>query len=304
MRFKRSARLDTSQIDDQRGRRVRGGGVAAAGAGGGLIAVILLIVTVLGGGEGIEGLEGLGSNGDLGSLLGESVGSSADTPSTLAQDCVTGADANERDDCRIVAVVNSVQTWWENEFQRRGQPYPLARTQFFTGQTVTGCGAASSSSGPFYCPPDEQIFIDLGFFDDLRTRFGASGGPFAQAYIIAHEYGHHVQNLLGVLDQIGGDRQGEDSAAVRSELQADCLAGVWANHAVETGFIEVLTDADIRDGLNAAAAVGDDRIQEQFQGRVNPETWTHGSSRQRQDWFLVGYEFGTLEACDTSSGPI
>jgi predicted metalloprotease len=305
MRFNRRARLDTSQIDDQRGRRVGRGGMAAGGiAGGGLIGIILLVVTVLSGGEGIEGLEGL-TGGDLGSLSGQNVGSTAgDTPSTLAQDCVTGADANERDDCRIVAVVNSVQVWWDAEFKRLGMDYPFAQTQFFTGQTVTGCGAASSASGPFYCPPDQKIFIDLGFYEDLQTRFGATGGPFAQAYIIAHEYGHHVQNVVGILDQIGRDRQGEDSAAVRSELQADCLAGVWANHAVETGFILELTEANIADGLDAAAAVGDDRIQEQFQGRVTPETWTHGSSRQRQDWFLVGYEFGTLDSCDTFSGPI
>lgn len=303
MRFNRRARLDTSQIDDRRGRRVSGRG-AAVGAGGGLVAVILLVVTLLGGEGGIEGLEGLG-NGDLGSLLGEGVGTSAeDEPSTLAADCQTGADANEREDCRIVAVVNSVQAWWVGEFDRLGLDYPLAQTQFFSGQTVTGCGAASSSSGPFYCPPDEKIFIDLGFYEDLRTRFGATGGPFAQAYIIAHEYGHHVQQQLGVLDQIGGDRQGEESAAVRSELQADCLAGVWANHAVGTGFILELTEANIADGLDGAAAVGDDRIQEQFQGRVTPETWTHGSSAQRQDWFLVGYEFGTIDACDTFTGPL
>jgi hypothetical protein len=300
--FNRRARLDTSQIDDQRGRRIRRGGVAVgAGAGGGIVALILVLVAVLGGGE---GLDGLGSS-DLDTLLGQSVGTTAEElPSTLAQDCVTGQDANERDDCRIVAVVNSVQLWWDEEFGRRGLPYPFAQTQFFTDQTVTACGAASSASGPFYCPADQKIYIDLGFFDDLRTRFGATGGPFAQAYIIAHEYGHHVQNQLGVLGRIGVDRQGEDSAAVRSELQADCLAGVWAHHVVETGFLVPLTEAEIADALDAAATVGDDRIQEQFQGEVKPETWTHGSSRQRQDWFLVGYEFGTLESCDTFGGPI
>ena len=304
MRFNRRARLDTGQIDDQRGRRVRRGGVAAAGAGGGIIAIIVLLVTVLGGGEGLEGLDSTGSDG-LGGLLGEGAGTtSGGAASTLDEDCVTGADANEREDCRIVAVVNSVQAWWDAEFARIGLDYPFAQTQFFTDETVTACGAASSASGPFYCPGDEKIYIDLGFFDDLRTRFGATGGPFAQAYIIAHEYGHHVQQQAGTLARASQDRQGEDSGAVRVELQADCLAGVWAHHAVETGFIVELTEENIADGLNAAAAVGDDRIQERFQGRVTPETWTHGSSAQRQDWFLAGYEFGTLEACDTFSTDI
>jgi len=195
--------------------------------------------------------------------------------------------------------------------QRRGSscafggPYDSTRRRSTIDATVALAGTgASSAVSLFYCPPDQKAYIDLGFFNDLRTRLGATGGPFAQAYIIAHEYGHHVQRLLGILDSIGSDRAGSESAAVRSELQADCLAGVWAHHAVDTGFIEELSDEAIADALNAAAAVGDDRIQTQTQGRVTPESWTHGSSEQRQRWFLEGYRSGLVSRCDTSSPTI
>jgi uncharacterized protein len=177
-------------------------------------------------------------------------------------------------------------------------------TVFFTDQVQTGCGFASAQVGPFYCPVNKLVYIDLGFFDDLQAQFGVQDEAFVEAYVIAHEYGHHVQNLLGTLERARGDQQGPESAAVRTELQADCYAGVWAANAVETGLVEELTQADINAGLDAAAAIGDDRIQERTQGQVNPETWTHGSSEQRRRWFSRGYEQGRPAVCDTFTGSI
>jgi uncharacterized protein len=296
MRFRKGSKLDTGQVTDVRGRRM-GGGLAMGGGGLGLVGVIVfLLFTLLSGGEG-----GLG--GQLSPLEDQRVGR-GDTPSEVSTECQTGEDANTRQDCRIVGVVNSAQKFWNGVFERSGRRYPYADTVFFTDQVQTGCGFASSDVGPFYCPSDQQVYVDLGFFDELQSRFGAGGAPFAQAYVIAHEYGHHVQNQLGVLESIRGDRQGPESRAVRSELQADCYAGVWAANAVSTGLIEELTQADINEGIDAASAIGDDRIQEQTQGQVSPETWTHGSSEQRRRWFSRGYENGKPAACDTFSGAI
>ena len=295
MRFRPGARLDPGQVTDVRGRRMGGGGLALGGGGLGVVGIVIyLLVTLLGGGNAL---------GQLAPLDGQQVGR-GDTPGEVSSACRTGADANRREDCRVVAVVNSVQKFWAGVFERSGRRYPYVDTVFFTDQVDTGCGVASSQVGPFYCPRDQLVYIDLGFFDELQSRFGTGSAPFTQAYVIAHEYGHHVQNQLGVLDSIGGDRQGPESKAVRSELQADCYAGVWAAHAVETGLIEQLTQADINDGLDTAAAIGDDRIQAQTQGQVNPETWTHGSSEQRRRWFSRGYEQGRPAACDTFSGSI
>ena len=247
-----------------------GVGSVAAG-GGGIVGLIVLVITLLSGGDGGSGLPSELQFGREGT--------------DLSSECRTGEDANQRQDCRIVAVINSVQAHWKANYPR----YRPATTVFFSGATATGCGSASSAVGPFYCPLDEHVYIDLTFYDDLRGRFGASGGSFAEAYVIAHEYGHHVENQLGVLGRARSGDTGPQSAGVRVELMADCLAGMWARGAVATGFVEELTDADIQGGLDAAAAVGDDRIQEHLQGRVDPESWTHGSAEQRQRWFTSGY---------------
>ncbi len=288
MTFNPNTSLDPDQITDRRGMGT--GGLALGG--GGAIGVVLLLAYVL-----------LGGNpSDLGPILepGAVVGPGS---SAIATDCKTGADANQRDDCRILGYVNSIQKYWTDEFAASGETYKPVDTVLFTGATSSGCGTASAATGPFYCPTDELVYLDLDFFKELQTRFGAQGGSLAQGYVVAHEYGHHVQDLLGTL-QSGGGGSGAEGRSVRTELQADCFAGVWANHAASTGFLQALTDAQIADALDAASAVGDDRIQEATSGQVDPDSWTHGSSDQRQKWFGTGYKSGDPAACDTFNGAI
>ncbi len=281
MRFRDDATLDSGQVSDRRGV---GRGVAVGG--GGAIGLIVLLFTLFTGGDARQALD----------LTNNGVRQNGATPSDLAATCRTGADANQRSDCRIVAVVNSVQDFWAKELPS----YEKAPTVFFSGSVTTGCGRATAAVGPFYCSADATVYIDLAFYDDLRNQFGAQGGAFAEAYVIAHEYGHHVEDLTGTLARAHTDRStGPLSGGVRVELQADCLAGRWAGGALATGFIAELTEADIRDGLDAAAAVGDDRIQAKLQGQVRPESFTHGSAASRQKWFLRGYRSTGAADCDT-----
>ena len=241
---------------------------------------------------------------DLTGLMGG--GAAPETESSLEQ-CQTGADANENVECRMVGAAASLDAYWSQEGPELGLDYVSPQDfVLFDQATTTGCGSASSATGPFYCPPDQTIYIDVSFYDELRGRFGSSGGPLAEMYVVAHEWGHHIQNLAGVLERAQDGQTGPTSNAVRVELQADCFAGAWAANASEVPdesgvpFLQPITDAQIADALSAASAVGDDRIQEATQGQVTPHSFTHGSSEQRQRWFLVGFQQGA-GACDTFS---
>jgi predicted metalloprotease len=292
MSFNDGVELDPSQVEDRRGGGMGRGTKIGGGIGGG---VVLLLAALFGiNPQLLEGLVGAGQE-----QPGQSQG-------TAPADCQLGSDADQRLDCRITGTVNSLNAFWPAYLSEYNVEYPRPRTVLFEVGTNTGCGAATSAVGPFYCPADTTAYFDPGFFQDLVDRFGSSGGPLAQEYVVAHEFGHHVQNVLGNLDRAQQDPQGPQSGAVRVELQADCYAGLWTRYATtqkdpktDQPFLEPLTQQDLNDALSAASAVGDDRIQKSATGRVTPEAWTHGSSEQRQRWFYRGYQTGDITQCDT-----
>lgn len=288
MTFNEGMQIDTSTTSG--GGMGRGPKMAIGGGVGGLL--IAVVVMLLG--------------GDPSQVLQQQGQQQAGPAQEQTQDfshCKTGADANKSLDCRIIATGNSVDAVWT---QILGPKYPRPGVKLFSGQVNTGCGAASTEVGPFYCPADQTAYFDTSFFQVLVDQFGSSGGPLAQEYVVAHEFGHHVQNLFGVLGKNHRCAEGQAGGGVCTELQADCYAGVWAKHAsttVQEGsgvpFLKPLTEQDIRDALSAASSVGDDRIQKRATGRVNPEAWSHGSSEQRQRWFTQGYNTGDFRNCDT-----
>jgi hypothetical protein len=270
----------------------RGGRGVAVGGGVGLLGIAVFLIAQL-------------TGVDLSGIVASAPGSAANEEVGTIGDC-TGAEANTTRECRLSATVQSLDAYWAGTLPAAGVEFVAPGVRSFTDSVVTGCGQASSSTGPFYCPPDQKIYLDLGFYDLLQSQFGASGGPLAEMYVTAHEYGHHVQALTGVMDQADRQGTGATSDSVRVELQADCYAGMWVGEAAttvdpQTGvtFLEPITAEELAQALSAAEAVGDDHIQQQSGGGVNPHTWTHGSSEQRQRWFTVGYEQGDMAACDT-----
>ena len=305
MRFNPKARLDRGRVKDT-GQGSGGGSLGGSGMrlpipggiGGGsiggviVIVIVYVLIQVVGGGDG----GGIG-----GGLSPSRLSDAADTG--RYDNCKTGADANNSADCARVAVENSLTDYWGDELGSDFQPEQALVT--FTDSVNTGCGGATSDVGPFYCPADASIYLDTDFFDEVLERgLGGPDGEFVEYYVLAHEYGHHIQNLTGQMGKVK-TQQGEQSDAVRLELQADCYAGMWAKAATSTEdaqgevLISELTDEDIKLALEAAASVGDDRIQKKTQGQVNKESWTHGSAAMREKWFRVGFDQGSLSACDT-----
>jgi len=269
----------SDNVEDRRG----GGGFSGGGGGikvGGVGLVIILLV---------GWFFGVDPSALLSQIEGGSVGGYEEPASV-------GTSPQDDEGKQFVsAVLADTEDTWSEIFRQNGKTYQPPRLVLFSGRTATACGTGAAAMGPFYCPGDSKVYIDLSFYDELRRRFQAPG-DFAQAYVIAHEVGHHVQHLLGITDRLSGSESGADSDSVRVELQADCFAGIWAYHANERKIVE---PGDVEEALNAASAIGDDRLQEQSQGTVVPDSFTHGTSAQRVRWFKRGMERGDVNACDT-----
>jgi predicted metalloprotease len=297
MELNENAQIDTSQIDDERGSGGGGGFGGLPIGGGGLTGIIVtVLIALVGGYFGINQLGGSGSSSQTGDNT------------SLSQKC-SQSDKLKQLDCRNALYVNSIQAFWRNELpQSFGEQYQPAKTVFFANAVRTGCGNADSGTGPFYCPADDKVYIDLTFYKLLADQLGAPG-EFAQPYVLAHEYGHHVQDLVGIEAQMRRDQQRNPSQAnklsVRLELQADCFAGVWAKGATGTTdssgqkIFKSITAQDVQQGLDTAAKIGDDTLQQRSGGTINPAEFTHGTSAQRQEWFANGYKSGDPKACDT-----
>jgi len=295
MTFNEGMQIDTSTTSSSGGGG-RGGGGRGIAVGGGIGGLLIVVIALF---LGVDPSTVLPQGGTT-----EYDSQGVEAPGFDLSQCKTGKDANAIVQCRVVATGNSVDGVWAQLLKGYTRP----KVRLFSQSVNTGCGPATTDVGPFYCPVDQTAYFDTSFFQVLTDQFGSSGGPLAQEYVVAHEFGHHVQNLLGVLGRAQQGPGGAEGNGVRTELQADCYAGVWAHYAAitkqeSTGvpFLEPLTDKDIADALSAASSVGDDRIQKSSTGRVNPETWTHGSSAERQKWFTTGYQTGDPNKCDTFS---
>jgi predicted metalloprotease len=317
MRFNPKARLDTSRVRSGGGG---GGGGLGGGtgmrvplpggtkAGGGVGFLLIVVVIVL-----LKACGGVDLTGAVtGGGLGGYTSSRFQGDTTAYQSCQTGEDANEHPTtCGVVAVENSLVDYWKDTLPQQAPGtsfHPESAIVTFSGSTPSGCGQASSQMGPFYCPTDQTIYFDPSFFHDiLQEQLNGPSGAFVEPYVIAHEFGHHIQNLLGTMRKVK-TQQGPNSDSVRLELQADCYAGMWTRSATQTEdsqgnvLIQDLTQQDVQDAIAAAKSVGDDTIQKETSGQVNPEQWTHGSSESRVHWFTVGYDNGTLDACNTFNG--
>ncbi|MEV0005702.1 neutral zinc metallopeptidase [Micromonospora sp. NPDC050980] len=302
MELNENAQVDTSQVDDRRGSGGGGGGMGipipgGGGGRGGLVSIIIaVLVALVGGGFGLNAA----TNGGGGDEQGDNT--------SLEQKC-SAQDALEQLDCRNTLYVNSIQAYWRTAMPEVfGEQYQPSKTVFFSRNVSTGCGAADSGVGPFYCPADDLVYIDLTFYELLADQLGAEG-EFAQPYVLAHEYGHHVQDLLGTEAQMRRqqqrDPQNANALSVKLELQADCYAGAWAKNATGTAdeqgqkIFKSITDQDIQQAIDTAEKIGDDAIQQRSGRPVNPDEFTHGSSEQRKQWFTKGFSTGDPKTCDT-----